>query len=88
MLFRSGSIGDTVFLDNDGSNTQSTGDSPVVGVKVYLLNSTGVKIDSTTTGTDPTIDSNAGVNGVSASVNFHTYNWTVACALGITSIVI
>ena len=96
-----GSIGDTVFLDNDGSNTQTTGDSPIAGVKVYLLNSTGVKIDSTATGsdgkylfsnlplgtysvqfvapvgqsfvtalsgTDPTIDSNAGTGGISAPI--------------------
>ena len=47
-----GSIGDFVFLDNDGSNTQTSGDSPVKGVKVYLLNSSGVKIDSTITGND------------------------------------
>jgi hypothetical protein len=47
-----GSIGDYVFLDNDNSNTQSAGDTPVKDVKVYLLNSLGVKIDSTTTGTD------------------------------------
>ena len=47
-----GSIGDFVFLDNDNNNVQSTGDTPVVGVKVYLLNSSGVKIDSTTTGND------------------------------------
>jgi hypothetical protein len=47
-----GSIGDFVFVDNDGSGTQTAGDEPVVGVKVYLLNAAGVKIDSTVTGTD------------------------------------
>ena len=47
-----GSIGDFVFFDNDGSNTQTSGDSAVVGVKVYLLNAAGTKIDSTTTGND------------------------------------
>ena len=26
-----GAIGDFVFLDNDGSNTQTAGDSPIVG---------------------------------------------------------
>ena len=44
-----GSIGDFVFLDKDNSNTQSSGDVAVAGVKVYLLNSTGSKIDSATT---------------------------------------
>ena len=47
-----GSIGNYVFLDNDGSNTQTSGDTPVVGVKVYLLNSSGIKMDSTNTGND------------------------------------
>jgi uncharacterized repeat protein (TIGR01451 family) len=47
-----GSIGDYVFLDKDGSNTQTAGDEPVAGVKVYLLDAAGVKIDSTITGTD------------------------------------
>jgi uncharacterized repeat protein (TIGR01451 family) len=47
-----GSIGDYVFLDKDGSNTQTAGDTPISGVKVYLLDATGTKIDSTTTGTD------------------------------------
>jgi uncharacterized repeat protein (TIGR01451 family) len=91
-----GSIGDYVFLDKDNSGTQTPGDLPVAGVKVYLLDSLGKKIDSTTTGadgkylfsnlplgtysvqfvapagttfvtpntgTDPTIDSNAGTGG-------------------------
>ncbi len=44
-----GSIGDYVFLDKDNSNTQTAGDTPVAGVKVYLLNNAGVKIDSTVT---------------------------------------
>jgi hypothetical protein len=47
-----GSIGDYVFLDKDNSNTQTAGDTPVKDVKVYLLNSLGVKIDSTLTGAD------------------------------------
>ena len=47
-----GSIGNYVFYDNDESNTQTQGDSPVVGVTVYLLNSAGAKIDSTTTRAD------------------------------------
>jgi basic membrane lipoprotein Med (substrate-binding protein (PBP1-ABC) superfamily) len=44
-----GSIGDYVFKDKDNSNTQTAGDEPIAGVKVYLLNSTGTRIDSTTT---------------------------------------
>jgi hypothetical protein len=44
-----GSIGDYVFLDKDNSNTQSAGDTPIDGVKVYLLNAAGTIIDSTTT---------------------------------------
>ena len=96
-----GSIGDIVFIDNNGDNVQDAGDSPAVGVKVYLLNAAGVKIDSTTTGTDgkylfanlplgtysvqfvapagqsfvtplsgtdPTKDSDAGINGTTAQV--------------------
>ena len=47
-----GAIGDYVWLDKDADNTQSTGDTPIVGVKVYLLNASGTKIDSTTTGSD------------------------------------
>jgi uncharacterized repeat protein (TIGR01451 family) len=52
LLPKLGSIGDYVFLDNDNSNTQSAGDTPVKDVVVYLLNSLGVKIDSTKTGVD------------------------------------
>jgi hypothetical protein len=52
LLPKLGSIGDYVFLDKDNSNTQTAGDTPVKDVKVYLLNSLGVKIDSTLTGTD------------------------------------
>ena len=45
-----GSIGDYVFQDKDGSNTQTAGDTPVPGVKVYLLDAaTGAKLDSTVT---------------------------------------
>jgi protocatechuate 3,4-dioxygenase beta subunit len=44
-----GSLGDYVFIDKDNSNTQTAGDTPVAGVKVYLLNNTGTKIDSTIT---------------------------------------
>ena len=44
-----GSIGDYVFLDNDDSKTQTTADTPVAGIKVYLLNAAGNKIDSTIT---------------------------------------
>jgi uncharacterized repeat protein (TIGR01451 family) len=44
-----GSIGDYVFLDNNGNGKQDAGDTPVVGSKVYLLNAAGVKIDSTLT---------------------------------------
>ena len=100
-----GSIGDVVFLDNDNSNTQSAGDSPIDGVRVYLLNAAGAKIDSTLTanggkylfanlplgtysvqfvapagqgfvtalaGTDPTKDSDAGVNGITSQVTLTT----------------
>jgi hypothetical protein len=44
-----GSIGDYVFMDNDGSNTQTAGDMPLPNVRVYLLNNAGVRIDSTLT---------------------------------------
>ena len=45
-----GSIGDYVFADNYKSSTQTAGDTPVAGVKVYLLDAvTGVKLDSTVT---------------------------------------
>ena len=47
-----GSIGDFVFFDNDGSNTQTSGDTPVAGVVVNLLDGTGAVIATTTTGTD------------------------------------
>ena len=100
-----GSIGDYVFLDKDNSGTQTTGDTPIVGVKVYLLNAAGTKIDSTTTGsdgkylfsnlplgtysvqfvapagqsfvtpntgTDPAIDSDAGVNGKTSPITLTT----------------
>ncbi len=42
-----GSIGDYVFADNNGDGIQNTGDSPVAGMKVYLLDATtGAKLDS------------------------------------------
>ncbi len=45
-----GSIGDYVFADNNGDGIQNTGDTPVAGVKVYLLDATtGAKLDSTIT---------------------------------------
>ena len=45
-----GSIGDYVFQDKDNSGTQTAGDLPVSGVKVYLLDATtGAKLDSTIT---------------------------------------
>ena len=47
-----GAIGDFVFLDNDGNNSQSPGDSPIKDVRVYLLNSIGTIIDSTFTDVD------------------------------------
>jgi SdrD B-like domain len=48
-----GSIGDYVFEDKDNSNTQTIGDLPLAGVKVYLLDATtGAKLDSTTTDVD------------------------------------
>ena len=48
-LCPTGSIGDYVFLDKDNSGTNTAGDTPIAGVKVYLLNAAGVKIDSTIT---------------------------------------
>ncbi len=45
-----GSIGDYVFNDNNGDGSQNTGDTPVVGTKVYLLDAnTGAKLDSAIT---------------------------------------
>ncbi|MDZ7898303.1 MAG: SdrD B-like domain-containing protein [Arcicella sp.] len=44
-----GSLGDYVFLDKDNNNLQSPGDVAVTGVKIYLLNNTGAKIDSAIT---------------------------------------
>ncbi|MDF7820529.1 SdrD B-like domain-containing protein [Runella sp. MFBS21] len=43
-----GSLGDYVWFDN-GDNVQGSGDTPASGVKVYLLNAAGTKIDSTVT---------------------------------------
>ncbi|ARE39565.1 hypothetical protein RGUI_1424 [Rhodovulum sp. P5] len=47
------SITGTVFSDNDGSDTQTTGDTPISGVEVELFNG-----DGTTTGLTATTDSN------------------------------
>nr|MCU0326619.1 hypothetical protein [Spirosomataceae bacterium] len=45
-----GSIGDYVFSDKDFSGTQTSGDTPISGIKVYLLDAaTGTKLDSTIT---------------------------------------
>ncbi len=44
-----GSIGDYVFNDNNGNGVQDAGDTPVAGVKVYLCDKNGVRIDSTVT---------------------------------------
>ena len=44
-----GSLGDYVFFDKNGDGIQNVGDTPIAGIKVYLLNSLGVKIDSTIT---------------------------------------
>ncbi|MEY4540854.1 MAG: hypothetical protein RLZZ306_2611, partial [Bacteroidota bacterium] len=44
-----GSIGDYVFNDNNKDGIQNAGDTPVAGLKVYLLDKDGVKIDSTNT---------------------------------------
>ncbi len=42
-LVPSASIGDYVFYDNDNTGTQSSGDTPVQGVTIRLLDSTGVQ---------------------------------------------
>jgi uncharacterized repeat protein (TIGR01451 family) len=42
-----GSIGGKVFEDKDFSNTRNIGDAIVSNVKIYLLNQSGTKIDST-----------------------------------------
>jgi hypothetical protein len=44
-----GSIGDKVFVDTNKDGKQDAGEAGVDGVRVYLLNSTGARIDSTTT---------------------------------------
>jgi large repetitive protein len=44
-----GSIGDYVFEDKNKDGIQNAGDAPIAGVKVYLLNGAGVKLDSTVT---------------------------------------
>ncbi|MFN3852410.1 MAG: SdrD B-like domain-containing protein, partial [Spirosomataceae bacterium] len=44
-----GSIGDYVWQDNDNDGVQDAGEPAIAGVKVYLLNASGVKIDSTVT---------------------------------------
>ncbi|PWK29486.1 SprB-like repeat protein, partial [Arcicella aurantiaca] len=48
-----GSIGDYVFADKNGNGTQEATDTPIAGIKVYLLDSTtGAKLDSTITDTN------------------------------------
>jgi SdrD B-like domain len=42
-----GTIGNYVFNDTNNNGTQDAGDTPVGGVKIYLLNSVGLRIDST-----------------------------------------
>ncbi len=44
-----GSLGDYVFFDKNGDGIQNLGDTPIGGIRVYLLNNAGVKLDSTTT---------------------------------------
>ncbi len=44
-----GSIGDLVFLDENGDGQQTSGEPGVSGMTVYLLDELGTKIDSTTT---------------------------------------
>ena len=44
-----GSIGDYVFTDSNADGIQNISDTPLSGIKVYLLNSLGVKLDSTIT---------------------------------------
>nr|MCU0468546.1 MSCRAMM family adhesin SdrC [Arcicella sp.] len=44
-----GSIGDYVFNDKNGNGTQESTDTPIAGIKVYLLDGAGVKLDSTVT---------------------------------------
>ncbi len=44
-----GSIGNYVWQDNNNDGIQDAGEPPIKGVKVYLLNAAGQKIDSTKT---------------------------------------
>ncbi|SOE23573.1 conserved repeat domain-containing protein [Spirosomataceae bacterium TFI 002] len=44
-----GSIGSTVFEDNNGNGQQDAGDAGIPGVKVYLLSQSGSTLDSTLT---------------------------------------
>ncbi|MCU0468547.1 MAG: hypothetical protein MUF58_08090 [Arcicella sp.] len=44
-----GSIGDYVFNDKNGNGTQESTDTPIAGIKVYLLDGAGAKLDSTVT---------------------------------------
>ncbi|MDZ7934622.1 MAG: SdrD B-like domain-containing protein [Emticicia sp.] len=44
-----GSIGDYVWTDTNNDGQQTSGEAPIAGVQVYLLNASGVKIDSTLT---------------------------------------
>ncbi|MCP9769254.1 DUF11 domain-containing protein, partial [Lacihabitans sp. LS3-19] len=58
-----GSIGDYVFEDKDFSNTQNAGDTPLPNVTVYLLNASGVIIDTTVSGIDGKYVFNNVING-------------------------
>ena len=44
-----GSLGDYVFTDKNGNGIQEATDTPIAGIKVYLTDNTGVKLDSTIT---------------------------------------
>jgi len=48
-LYRKASIGDRVWEDSDHDGVQDSGEFSIAGVKVYLQNSSGVTIASTTT---------------------------------------
>ena len=44
-----GSIGDTVWVDANANGLQDLSEAPIAGVKVYLLDGSGNKLDSTVT---------------------------------------
>ena len=43
------SVGDTIFIDNDGSGTQDAGDSGIPGVVLYITNAAGDTLGTATT---------------------------------------